>query len=102
MHAHRSARLLLAEDNPINREVALQLLHGSGLHVDTAEDGCEAVRMAQEQPLRPGADGRADAGTGRPAGHARHSQLPGWADVPILAMTANAFDDDRRPAKRRA
>ncbi len=43
LSASQSARLLLVEDNPINREVALQLLHGSGLLVDTAANGAEAV-----------------------------------------------------------
>jgi hypothetical protein len=41
---HRGPRLLLAEDNDINREVALELLHGVGLHVDTAEDGVQALQ----------------------------------------------------------
>ena len=36
---HAGARLLLAEDNPVNREVALELLHGVGLQVDVAENG---------------------------------------------------------------
>jgi two-component system sensor histidine kinase/response regulator len=40
---HEGARLLLAEDNEINREVALELLHGAGLQVDTAADGRQAV-----------------------------------------------------------
>jgi CheY-like chemotaxis protein len=38
--------LLLVEDNPINREVALELLHGAGLSVDTAADGQQAVVKA--------------------------------------------------------
>jgi two-component system sensor histidine kinase/response regulator len=44
---HGGARLLLAEDNPINREVALELLHGAGLAVDAAEDGREALGKAR-------------------------------------------------------
>jgi two-component system sensor histidine kinase/response regulator len=43
----RNARLLLVEDNAINREVALELLHGFGLAVDAASDGRVAVDMAQ-------------------------------------------------------
>ena len=45
--AHAGARILLAEDQPINREVALELLHGAGLAVDVAADGREALDKAR-------------------------------------------------------
>jgi signal transduction histidine kinase len=48
---HGGARLLLAEDNPINREVALELLHAAGLAVDVAIDGAEAVDKASTTSL---------------------------------------------------
>lgn len=93
---YAGARLLLAEDNPINREVALELLHGVGLSVDTAENGHVALKKVVENHYdlvlmdvqMPEMDGlSATMGIRRRLEFAR---------LPILAMTANAFDDDRQ------
>jgi signal transduction histidine kinase/ActR/RegA family two-component response regulator len=91
------ARLLLVEDNPINQKVALLMLHKLGYQVDVANNGFEALSAVASAHydlilmdcVMPEMDGfettrrlRSDGGHG--------------GEVPIIAMTANAFADDRK------
>ncbi len=93
---HGGARVLLAEDNEVNRLVMVELLADAGLQVDTAEDGEQALVMAGQRPydlvlldLRmPRRDGLSAAREMR--------RMPALRRVPIMATTANAFDEDRR------
>ncbi|KAB2970616.1 PAS domain-containing protein [Zoogloea sp.] len=89
-------KLLLTEDEPVNREVALALLEEVGLEVDIAGTGLEALTMTDKNDYAvilmdmqmPVMDGVAATRAIR--------ANPRYKDVPILAMTANAFSQDRR------
>ncbi len=91
---HAGARILLAEDNVINREVALELLNAVGLSVDTADNGREALDKVRNNVYQlvlmdmqmPGLDGLEATKMIR--------ALPDRTQLPILAMTANAFNRD--------
>ncbi len=98
----QGARILLAEDNEINRQFATELLKGAGVVVETACNGSEAVEMAKEKHYdailmdiqMPEMDGYEATGIIRGFKNAEDPALKEKGDVPIFAMTAHAMPSD--------
>ncbi len=92
---HAGTRVLVAEDNPVNAEVAQAILEEAGLLVDVATNGDMAVAMALQGGYRLVLmDMQMPVLDGLDACRAIRRQLPS-ATLPVIAMTANAFAEDR-------
>jgi PAS domain S-box-containing protein len=92
----RGLRTLLVEDDPINQEVARALLAAAGHLIDVAENGAEGLRRAEQgaydlilmdmqMPVMDGLSATVEI-----------RKLSGYQQVPIIAMTGNAFAEDRQ------
>ena len=93
---YAGSRILLAEDEPINQEVSCGLLEDTGLVVDLAEDGLQALELAKQNTYALILmDMQMPHMNGVDATKAIRA-LPAYAQTPILAMTANAFEEDRQ------
>jgi CheY-like chemotaxis protein len=91
----RGARVLLVEDNEINRQVAQEILVGAGLEVSLANDGQEAVNAMNESEYEAVLmDIQMPVMDGYEATAAIRSD-PRFRDLPIIAMTAHAMTGDR-------
>ena len=99
----KGKRILLAEDNELNREIAAEILKEAGFLVECAEDGKQACDMLSQ--AKAGyyhlilMDIQMPVMDGYTATRAIRSMAdPALANIPIIAMTANAFEEDREQA----
>lgn len=99
---NNARRILLAEDNDLNAEIAITLLKENGFSVERAKDGAVCVEMVKEKPADYYDVILMDIQMPNKNGYRATEEIRGLGDrrafIPIIAMTANAFDEDRQKA----
>ena len=100
---YKGKKALLVEDNELNREIATAIIEEIGLEVDIAEDGTDAVNMMSSAESRKYDLIFMDIQMPKMDGYTATREIrtlddPKCANIPIIAMTANAFEEDRKKA----
>lgn len=99
---NKGGRILLAEDNDLNAEIAITLLDEHGFSVERARDGVVCVEMVKEKPADYYDLILMDIQMPNKNGYKATEEIRGLGDrrafITIIAMTANAFDEDRQKA----
>ncbi len=96
----KGKRVLVVEDNELNKEIAIEILKDAGFEADSASNGLEAIDCLVTSPINyydivlmdiqmPIMDGY------KATNNIRHMSRKDLATIPIIAMTANAFDEDK-------
>ena len=100
---NKGRRILLAEDNDLNAEIAITLLKENGFSIERAQDGAVCVEMVKEKPADYYDVILMDIQMPNKNGYRATEEIRGLGDrrafIPVIAMTANAFDEDRQKAE---